>query len=73
MLGLGKMLIFLGFIFIVLGVLVAFSEKIPGLGRLPGDIVIKKEHFTFYVPLTTSLLLSLVMSLLLMAFHKRSP
>jgi hypothetical protein len=40
---------------------------------LPGDIIIKKEHFTLFAPITTSLLLSLIISLLLMLFYKRSP
>ncbi|MFA6379109.1 MAG: DUF2905 domain-containing protein [Candidatus Omnitrophota bacterium] len=69
----GRLLIFAGVVLIVVGVIVLFSERIPGIGRLPGDILIKREHFTFYLPLTTSLLLSLIVSLLLMAFHKKSP
>jgi len=73
MMGMGRLLIFAGVVLIVVGVIVLFSERIPGIGRLPGDILIKREHFTFYLPLTTSLLLSLIVSLLLMAFHKKSP
>jgi len=70
---LGKIFIFLGLILIGIGVIVVLSERFPGIGRLPGDIFIKKEHFTFYFPLTTSLLLSLIISFLLIIFHKKQP
>ncbi|MFN3598443.1 MAG: DUF2905 domain-containing protein [Aquificaceae bacterium] len=62
----GKLLLFLGFLFILLGFLLIFFEKLPfGLGRLPGDIVIKRDGFTFYFPIATSLILSVILSLLL--------
>ena len=63
--GFGKLLMFLGLIFFILGMLFVFLGKIPWLGRLPGDIIIKKKNFTFYFPLATSLLISLLLSLLL--------
>ncbi len=53
-----------------LGVLLLFSDKIPWLGRLPGDISIKRENFTFYFPLTTCILLSLLLSLIFSFFRK---
>ncbi len=63
----GKLLVFLGFILIILGLFLTFFEKLPfGLGRLPGDILIKRDGFTFYFPIATSLLISLLLSLLLM-------
>jgi len=71
MIGIGKIFIFTGAILVVIGVILIFYERIPGFGRLPGDILIKKENFTFYFPLTTSLLLSLAISLLMIAFHKK--
>ena len=58
----GKYLIVAGAILISIGVLLLFSGKIPWLGRLPGDILIKKENFTFYFPITTSVFLSIVLS-----------
>lgn len=61
---LGKMLLFLGIIFIILGLLFILGEKLPGFGRLPGDIVIKKKNFVFYFPLMTSILISVVLTLL---------
>jgi len=58
----GKTLIFFGAILILLGLIFSFAGKIPYLGRLPGDILIKKENFTFYFPLGTSILISVILS-----------
>jgi len=63
--GFGKFFIFFGLILICLGLLLMFLPKIPYLGKLPGDIYIKKGNFTFYFPLATSILLSLFLTLLL--------
>lgn len=60
----GKLLIAAGVMLIVVGVLWFWAEKI-GLGHLPGDIVVRGERFTFYLPLATCLLLSLLLSLIL--------
>jgi hypothetical protein len=67
---LGKTLIIIGAIAIVIGALLMLSGKIPWLGRLPGDISIKNENFSFYFPLTTCILISLAISLLLWFFRK---
>lgn len=56
----GRWLIVLGLILVILSLLWPFFGKI--LGRLPGDIVIKRENFTFYFPLATSLIISLILS-----------
>ncbi|BAU22648.1 hypothetical protein THC_0248 [Caldimicrobium thiodismutans] len=61
----GKFLILFGIIFIALGLLLLLLPKIPFLGRLPGDIYIKRDSFTFYFPLGTSILLSILLTLLL--------
>jgi hypothetical protein len=58
----GKIFIILGLVFIFLGIL--FSGKLAPLGRLPGDILIEKENFKFYFPITSSLLISLIISLI---------
>ncbi|HXL47294.1 MAG TPA: DUF2905 domain-containing protein [Xanthobacteraceae bacterium] len=58
-----RFLIVLGSAILVLGLLWTYLSKL-GLGRPPGDIVIERGNFTFYVPLVTCLLLSLVLSLL---------
>ena len=67
----GRILIGVGIVLIVLGVAWPFLSKSP-LGRLPGDFLIQKKDFTFYFPLATSLLLSVLLSLLLWVLSKRS-
>ena len=67
---LGKMLVLLGVLILVIGLLLLVGEKIPWVGRLPGDIIIKKERFTFYFPLATSILISILLTLLFTLFRK---
>ena len=67
---LGKMLILLGVLILVIGLLLLVGEKIPWVGKLPGDIIIKKERFTFYFPLATSILISIILTLLFTLFRK---
>lgn len=69
--GLAKTFIILGIVFILAGGILSFAGKIPWLGRLPGDIVIKKENFSFYFPLATCLLLSALLSLVLFLWRQR--
>ena len=66
----GKTLILFGLILIVAGLLWTFGGKIPLLGKLPGDIRIERENFSFYFPLGTCILISLVVSLLLWLFRR---
>ncbi len=68
---LGRLLLVLGALLIVAGLILVFAKSLPGLGRLPGDILIRRGNFTFYFPLATSLVLSLVLSLLLYLLGKR--
>lgn len=58
-----RTLIIFGLVLVAAGLLWPFLSKL-GLGRLPGDIVIERENFTFYLPLGTSLLISFVLSLI---------
>ena len=66
----GRTLVVLGAVLLVVGLVFTFGARIPGLGRLPGDIVYRKGNFTFYFPLVTSLLLSLLLTAVL-AFFRR--
>jgi hypothetical protein len=59
-----RILIVAGLVIVAIGVLWPWIVKI-GLGRLPGDIAIHRDHFTFYIPITTCLVLSLALSLIL--------
>jgi hypothetical protein len=61
----GKVIIIFGFILVLVGVLFLLFGKLSPLGGLPGDIMIKKEDFSFYAPITTSLLVSLIIPLVL--------
>ncbi len=67
----GKIFIVFGIIFILVGVLLTVNFKIPFLGRLPGDILIRKQNFTFYFPIGTSIMLSVIISILFIVFGKR--
>jgi hypothetical protein len=64
-----RTLITIGIVLVVLGLLWPWLSRI-GLGRLPGDIVIERENFRFYFPITTMILLSLVLSLVLWLFRR---
>lgn len=69
---LGKVLVVFGVVLLGVGALLTLGWRLPGrLGRLPGDIVIRRENFTFYFPLVTCLLLSVVLSLLLWLLGRR--
>jgi len=66
----GKIIIIAGIILVVLGLLISFWDKIPLLGKLPGDLFYKGKNFTFYFPIVTSILLSLIISLILYFLKK---
>jgi hypothetical protein len=66
-----RMLIVLGVLLALVGGLFLLVGKIPFLGRLPGDIVLRREHWSLYFPLTTSILISLVLTLLFSLFGRR--
>jgi len=68
---LGKMLIFFGLALILAGIFLASLNKIPFLGKLPGDICIARKNFTFYFPLITCLLISALVSFILWLWRKR--
>jgi hypothetical protein len=64
-----RMLIVFGLVLVALGLLWPVIEKL-GLGRLPGDIVIERENFRLYLPLATSLLISIVLSLVVWLINR---
>ena len=70
MTGLGRTLMLLGGILLVVGLLMSLGGRIPWLGRLPGDIVVERKNFSFYFPLMTSIVISVILSILLMLFRK---
>jgi hypothetical protein len=66
----GKWLIFFGLAIATIGIIITFAGKIPWLGKLPGDIYIKREDFSFYFPFATCILLSAVLSFILWLFRR---
>lgn len=66
----GKTLIYLGIFLVVAGLIFSLGGKISWLGHLPGDIYIQRERFTFYFPLTTCILVSVVITLVLYFFRR---
>jgi uncharacterized protein HemY len=67
---LGKVLIIIGLVIAGIGILLVLSPKVPWIGKLPGDILIKKDNFRFYFPLTTCIIISLILTLLFYLFRK---
>lgn len=63
--GFGKILLIVGSIIIVLGLIFIFSQHIPFLGKLPGDITIKKEGGSFYFPIVTGIIVSIVLTIII--------
>ncbi len=66
-----KLLITVGAVLVVVGLLWPLLSKLTFLGRLPGDILIQKKNFTFYFPLGTSIVISVILSLILWLISKR--
>jgi hypothetical protein len=64
----GKTIILAGVFLVVIGVAFLFSDRIPFVGRLPGDIHIRRGNFQFYFPLATSIALSVVLTFLFWLF-----
>ena len=67
----GKLLIVMGVIIIAAGALLLLSGKLPWIGRLPGDILIQKKNFTFYFPLATGILVSILLTLIFWLLGRR--
>jgi len=65
-----KIIIVIGVVLVLIGLTILFLQKVPFLGKLPGDILIKKENFTFYFPLSTSIVVSIIVSLILYLISK---
>lgn len=66
---LSKMLVIFGIVLVIVGLLM--SAKIPFLGKLPGDIAVQRDGFTFYAPIATSIILSIVLTIVLNLFTRR--
>ena len=68
---LGRTLLVVCGLICLVGVALLFADRIPWLGRLPGDVVLRRGRVTFYAPIMTSVVVSLVLTLLLNLFWRR--
>jgi DUF2905 family protein len=68
---LGRTLIVLGLVVVAVGVVLAFGPRVPWLGRLPGDINVERENWSFHFPLVTCLVVSVLLTLVLNLFFRR--
>ncbi len=66
----GKILIIFGIFIVLVGVILLYGNKIPLIGKLPGDILIKKDNFTFYFPLTTLIIVNVLIFILMYLLKK---
>ncbi|MBI1913022.1 MAG: DUF2905 domain-containing protein [Deltaproteobacteria bacterium] len=66
----GKSLVIIGIIIVIIGLVFMVAPKIPFLGKLPGDIYIKRDNFTFYFPLATSIIVSIILSVIFYIFRR---
>jgi uncharacterized protein HemY len=67
----GKVFIIFGIVLIIVGIFFVFGAKIPFLGKLPGDIFIKKGNFTFYSPIATSIIISIILTIIINLFLRK--
>jgi hypothetical protein len=67
---LGKILIITGLAIAGIGILLVLTPKVPWLGKLPGDILIKKDNVRFYFPITTCIIISIILTFLFYLFRK---
>lgn len=68
---LGRFLVVLGLIVAVIGLALIFAGEIPWIGRLPDDFFLRGRNFSFYFPLTTSILISVILTRILRFFNRR--
>ena len=66
----GKMLILTGGVLLLLGLMITFGAKIPWIGKLPGDVVIRRDNFSLYFPITSCIIISIILTLIFSLFRK---
>ena len=69
--GIGKILLVIGLIIVGIGGLMLFAGKIPWIGRLPGDFYYKGKNFTFYFPLATSIVISIILTIIVLFISRK--
>ncbi len=68
---LGRLLIVFGAVVMIAGVMLLVAPRLPWLGKLPGDILVRRDQFTFYFPVVTCVVVSIVLTVLLNIFWRR--
>ena len=68
---LSKAIILIGIMLIVLGLALSLGAKLPWIGKLPGDIFIKRDGFSFYFPLATSIIISIILAIIINLFTRK--
>ena len=71
MVGFGKILVIVGLLLAILGLIFIFGNKIPFIGKLPGDIAVERRNYSVYFPVTTCIIISIVVSFILWFFNKK--
>jgi hypothetical protein len=71
MASLGKIIVMAGVLLVVLGLILMVGENIPFIGKLPGDIHVQKKNFSFHFPITTCIILSLLLTLIFSLLRRR--
>jgi len=66
----GKLVILIGFVFIITGIFILLVGKVPLIGKLPGDIYIRRDNFTLFFPIATCIIISIILSLIFWLFNK---
>ena len=69
--GIGRILLGMGLLLISLGLVLTYGSRLLPIGRLPGDILVRRGNFTFYLPIVTTLIVSLLLSFFLNLFLRR--
>lgn len=67
----GKIIIFIGLLLVVIGLVCMVGSKLPFIGKLPGDIVFERKNYSFYFPVTTCIIISIILSFVFWLFNKR--
>lgn len=67
----GKLLIVTGLALVAIGIFITLGGKFSWFGRLPGDLYIQRKNFTFFFPITTSILISIALSLIALFLNRR--
>ena len=66
----GKILIIIGIVLVIAGIVIQLSPRLPLFGRLPGDIVVDRGNFRMFIPITTSIILSIILTVILYLINK---